>query len=43
VRIPRKQKLGFAYLDITTQEGYDILLRAKFLNIKGRDVLMKPF
>jgi len=43
VRIPRKQKLGFAYLDIATEKGYNILLNAKFISIKGRDVLIKPF
>jgi hypothetical protein len=43
IKIPKKQNLGFAYLEINTEEGYNHLLEARFLNIKGRKVLMKPF
>lgn len=43
IKIPKKQNLGFAYLEINSDEGYQLLLKQRFLSIKGRNVLMKPF
>ena len=43
VRIPKQHNLGFAYIEINSCEGYELLLKGRFVAIKGRSVLMKPF
>jgi RNA recognition motif-containing protein len=43
VKVPRKYKLGFAYLEINTIEGFNTLITSKYLHVNNRDVVIKLF